>query len=183
MVAVRENASKIFDSAVQVEAGDRYTIIQTYNGDVYTFGLNENGKLGLDPETVEYALYPTKNNNISNVMLISAGTDHAVVSKTNGETYSWGTGTVGQLGNRELKDSYTPVMVGPYIVRTNERHIVLGKTDTYTLKAKTEYFNIIKEPKIGTTGVSKDTTVAKLSTLPDSDLTQMKLKKDIQHIK
>ena len=174
-VAMRKDASHLIDDAVAVEAGDRYTVVLTNTGDVYATGLNENGKLGIDVDTPN-VLMPVKNSNISGGMLISAGEDHCVVAKTNGETFAWGKGTPGSLGNREMKDSVLPVMVGPYVIRTNERHIVLGKTDTFTLKAKTEYFNIIDEPKIPMTGISKDTQVARISTLPDSELTEDEVK-------
>ena len=170
VVAIRKDENNIFENAVAVEAGDRYTLILDSNGDVYTTGLNENGKLGIDKETTNI-LTPIKNNNLSNVMLISVGDDHAVVALDNGTAYSWGKGEVGELGNRLVKNSVTPVMVGPYVIRANENHIVLGKTDEFVLKARCEYFNIIKEEKIPMTAISKNTQVARISNLSDDILT------------
>ena len=170
VVAVRRDANNIFEGAIAVEAGDRYTMILTEDGDVYETGLNESGRLGLDKTTIN-VLIPVKNANISDAMLISAGNDHAVIAKTDGTAYAWGKGDLGALGNRRTKDSITPEMVGPYVIRANERHIVLGKTDEFILKAKTDYFNIISEPKIPMTSISKNTQVARISELPDTYLT------------
>ena len=101
-------------------------------------------------------------------MLISAGNSHMVVAKKDGTAYSWGLNEVGQLGNRTIKNSITPVMVGEYIIRTNEKHIVEGKTDTFILKAYVDYFNIIKEEAIPITAQSKNNQVARVSALSNS---------------
>ena len=176
VVAVRKDASTIFEDAIAVEAGDRYTMILTSDGDVYATGLNENGRLGLSKVTLN-VLTPVKNTNISNVMLISGGNDHAVVAKTDGTTYAWGKGDLGALGNRRIKDSVTPEMVGPYVLRANEKHIVVGRTDEFVVKAKTDYFNIINEPKIPVTALSKNTQVARVSALADTALTEEEVKR------
>ena len=176
--AIRKNEQDIFEGITAIEAGDRYTILLKNDGTVYTCGANENGRLGISEEILDIAT-PEKNNNISDVMLISAGTNHAVVAKTNGETYSWGKGTSGELGNRKIKNSYTPVMVGPYIIRTDKRNITLGKTNTTEVKGYVDYFNILKEDIIDIGGISKNTQVARITKLnnEDSSLTEEEILK------
>ena len=168
VVAIRKDENNLLENITQIEAGDRYTLILTSDGSVYTSGLNENGKLGTDLETIS-VVTPIKNNNISNAMIISAGNDHAVVAKTDGSVYSWGKGNVGQLGNRLTKDSIIPVMVGQYIIRMDKKNIVLGKTDTEIVKAKVNYFNILKEDIIDINSISKNTQVARIRKLNDND--------------
>ena len=167
VVAIRKDENNLLENIVSVEAGDRYTIILTSDGSVYTTGLNENGKLGVDLSTIS-VVTPIKNNNITDAMLISAGNDHAVVAKKDGKVYSWGKGNVGQLGNRAMKDSVTPVMVGPYIIRTDKKNIVLGKMDSCIVKGRIDYFNILKEENIDISSISKNTQIARISKLNDN---------------
>ena len=117
--AMRKNSTDLFDNISAVEAGERYTVILTTDGKVYTVGINKNGEQGVDPSVTPDVSMPTQINGIDNVMLISAGYNHMVVAKTDGFAYSWGLNKVGQLGNRSMKNSLTPVMVGEYIVRAN----------------------------------------------------------------
>ncbi len=173
VVAIRKDENHVFEDVVAIEAGDRYTLIQTADGSVYTTGLNENGRLGLDLSTIN-VITPVKNTNISNVILISAGEDHAVVAKQDGTVYSWGKGTIGELGNRMMKDSVTPVMVGPYIIRTDKKNIVIGKNDSTIVKGYVDYFNILNKEVININSISKNTQVARVSnmTATEAELTE-----------
>jgi len=178
VVAIRKNELDIFTGIIAIEAGDRYTILLKDDGKVYTCGANENGRLGISEDILDIST-PQVNPNIQDVMLISAGTNHAVVVKTDGEAYSWGRGLTGELGNRTIKNSYIPVMVGPYIVRTDEKNLVLGKTDTKEIKGYVDYFNILKEDIIDINSISKNTQVARITKLAneESSLTEEEIEK------
>jgi alpha-tubulin suppressor-like RCC1 family protein len=53
---------------------------------------------------------PTQVTAISDVeTIIGTGRDHACVQKTNGETWCWGEGSAGELGDGACSDSLTPV--------------------------------------------------------------------------
>ncbi len=178
VVAIRKNEQDIFNGIIAIEAGDRYTILLKDDGKVYTCGANENGRLGISDDIHDIST-PQVNPNIQDVMLISAGTNHAVVVKTDGEAYSWGRGLTGELGNRTTKNSYIPVMVGPYIIRTDEKNLVLGKTDTKEIKGYVDYFNILNEDIIDINSISKNTQVARITKLAneDSSLTEDEIAK------
>jgi len=168
VVAIRKDENNLLENITAIEAGDRYTLIQTSDGSVYTTGLNENGRLGQDLSTIS-VITPAKNTNVSDVILISAGSNHAVVAKQDGTVYSWGKGTLGELGNRMMKDSINPVMVGPYIIRTDKKNIVLGKTDSTIVKGHVDYFNILNKEVIDINSISKNTQVARVNSVSNED--------------
>ncbi len=92
-----------------VAAGESHTC-GIIGSDLYCWGLNSNGQLGLgdsNPRTV-----PTKVVALDGktVTAVSAGTNHTCAI-ADGKVYCWGQGTSGQLGNGANNTSYTPVQV------------------------------------------------------------------------
>ncbi|XP_022104478.1 X-linked retinitis pigmentosa GTPase regulator-like, partial [Acanthaster planci] len=83
----------------QVSCGYYHTAIVTDEGKLYTFGENEFGKLGLNDDS-------DNSNTPQNVSLIkervsrvSCGNSHTAAVTDNGDVYTWGDGSSGQLGH------------------------------------------------------------------------------------
>ncbi|EKE19448.1 MAG: hypothetical protein ACD_9C00014G0001, partial [uncultured bacterium] len=81
------------------------------NGDVYAWGLNGYGQLGVG-DTVTKEI-PTKISTLSNVKAIGTGQYHSLaVVGDNGDVYAWGYNINNQLGNNSSTNSSVPVRVG-----------------------------------------------------------------------
>ena len=113
----------------QISAGANHMLALKENGEVYAWGLNSSGQLGISVssttssndaykkiyavsvltsveqgETTEYV-------NLSNVKQISAGADFSVVLTNDGEVYTFGISNYGQLGYGKTANSNVPVKV------------------------------------------------------------------------
>jgi len=64
-----------------ISCGDYHTIILTDKGDIYGFGANKYGQLGLDDD--DNVIFPTKLN-ISNVLSTSCGDNYSVINSRDG---------------------------------------------------------------------------------------------------
>lgn len=97
-------------SIVQVACGGHHTGALTAEGEVYTFGFDDDGRLGhnctghvLSPKQVE-ALAGT------HIRQISCGCWHSAALSTNDELYTWGSNKSGQLGHGHKKSVPFPQM-------------------------------------------------------------------------
>lgn len=98
----------------QVVQGSNYTLILKADGTVWGTGLNASGQLGngttvnkTKPERVRIS----SKEYLKDVIKISAGQDHAVALTKNGEVYTWGVNTYGELGNGTKTNSVYAVKV------------------------------------------------------------------------
>jgi len=94
----------------QVSAGGLHSIFLHTNGNVYSCGRSNYGQLGhgnssnkSTPTLIQYFA-----NNISQV---SAGDNHSIFLHTNGNVYSCGRGSKGQLGHGATGTYYTPKLI------------------------------------------------------------------------
>ena len=85
-----------------IAQGVDFTAVLKADGTVWTTGLNTSGQLG-DGTTVNKSRpVQVKINSkeyLSNIVKISAGTDHVIAVSKTGEVYTWGENDYGQLGN------------------------------------------------------------------------------------
>ena len=80
-----------------VYAGYANTFAITVNGELWAWGCNEYGQLGLGENSgIEYQYYPVKV--MDNVAQVSVGESHAMAIRRNGELWAWGCNEYGQLG-------------------------------------------------------------------------------------
>ena len=90
-------------------AGFSDSLILLENGDVYSFGYNGWGELGLGD--YDNRNTPTKINGLSNVKNIGTGAVHSLILLENGDVYSFGYNGYGQLGLGDYDDRNTPTLV------------------------------------------------------------------------
>jgi alpha-tubulin suppressor-like RCC1 family protein len=94
-----------------IAAGEGYSLALTESGEVYAWGWNEHGQLGLGDTAVR--LTPTKVPGLSAVKAIAAGFSHSLALTESGEVYAWGSNEHGQLGLGDTEDRLIPTKVGP----------------------------------------------------------------------
>jgi len=101
------------DNVKSIAAGHNFTLVLLNSGEVYSFGENIHGQLGLGhPESVGYnILTPTEIPGIGRVRSIGAGRYHAFIILENGDLYAFGLNDVWQLGLGDQKTRYVPTMV------------------------------------------------------------------------
>ncbi|MGN0106776.1 MAG: RCC1-like domain-containing protein, partial [Hominilimicola sp.] len=95
----------------QIDAGDNFVIALRANGDMYAWGDNTYGQLGLglgrlgsiDMKPQKITVTDSEGNAVK-FRKISAGPDFAMAIDTNGNLYTWGRNLNGQLGNGEIAD-------------------------------------------------------------------------------
>jgi alpha-tubulin suppressor-like RCC1 family protein len=87
-----------------ISAGENHTLATTDKGDIFSWGSNRFGQLGVgglgSGETGGGSLLPQKLENFkkSVVIAIAAGDSHSVCFTDNGELFAWGSNKEGQLG-------------------------------------------------------------------------------------
>lgn len=145
---VKTKDGNILENVTEISAGDKYSIVVTKDGKVYTFGNNNNQKLGISNDTeadgitkIEYA---TLKEDVEETMRVSAGYMHTAIYKNDGSVYTWGYGENGELGNSENFNYYSAQLVGKSIVETNTNNLVLQKGDSFDIDGWIEYFNLFE---------------------------------------
>ena len=130
---------KLFEdmNIVKVAAGNNFSMVLTLSGDVYTCGINSNGRLGLEgiegkhqiTEFEQMTWFSSKLIKISN---IAAGGKHAIAVSENEpvevpgtdefthrqRVYVWGSNFYYELGQgmRKKEDSEVPVLVDTRVI-------------------------------------------------------------------
>lgn len=171
VVAIRnENLTDVLRNIVEIEAGNGYTVVTLEDGRLIEFGSNQYGQLGTDEidETntarentcVTKLLAETK----EKILKIDAGSSHVAIALQNGNVYTWGLGTDGQLGNAENNNKTETQLVGKNIIEVNTNNLLLNENQTFNLEAKTTYFNLLQDIKGELSYESKDESVVKVNT-------------------
>jgi len=94
-----------------VACGDSHTMVITGSGEVFSFGRNQNGQLGLG--TRIDCMLPTKIAAMKGheAVSIACGAEHTVACTSAGKTFAWGWGLYGNLGHGDNKDRLHPTEV------------------------------------------------------------------------
>eukprot|EP00352_Strombidinopsis_acuminata_P002180 CAMPEP_0176379636 /NCGR_PEP_ID=MMETSP0126-20121128/30504_1 /TAXON_ID=141414 ORGANISM="Strombidinopsis acuminatum, Strain SPMC142" /NCGR_SAMPLE_ID=MMETSP0126 /ASSEMBLY_ACC=CAM_ASM_000229 /LENGTH=112 /DNA_ID=CAMNT_0017742507 /DNA_START=1063 /DNA_END=1401 /DNA_ORIENTATION=- len=91
----------------EVSCGYGHTIAITQYGQMYTWGNNDSGQLGLGDDVPECVRRPVLNPYLSSVSKAYAGNEHTVALNRVQDLYVWGSG--GQLGlNKDMTNKTTP---------------------------------------------------------------------------
>lgn len=81
------------------------------SGDVFSWGSNAYGKLGLGKSVLRQMPYPMKIRGLSHVQKIRCGTNHCLALTTKGGVFAWGSGENGELGSGKYLNEYTPAKI------------------------------------------------------------------------
>lgn len=95
----------------QIACGDSHCLAVTVDGEVQSWGRNQNGQLGLG--TTEDSLVPQKIQAFQGVSIkmVAAGAEHTAAVTEDGELYGWGWGRYGNLGLGDRNDRLVPEKV------------------------------------------------------------------------
>ncbi|CAK9805685.1 Secretion-regulating guanine nucleotide exchange factor [Anthophora quadrimaculata] len=87
-----------------VSCGQHHTIVVTKDRNLYAFGDNKHGQLGLDTDTISKTSSPIKLSNFQSQLPIKihSGWSH-VIALNDGQIFCWGRNTYGQLGIADLQ--------------------------------------------------------------------------------
>ncbi|EME30000.1 Probable E3 ubiquitin-protein ligase HERC1 [Galdieria sulphuraria] len=106
----------IFDDAnlaiSQLACGDRHCLVRTESGDVYTWGSNEFGQLGIGRYNEIYSS-PVLLTSLAGMMVtfVAAGDRHSAAVTNTGSLFTWGCGAEGQCGHGDYNDCDMPFLV------------------------------------------------------------------------
>jgi hypothetical protein len=99
----------------KVTAGAFHCLALDSDGIIYIWEFNDKGKLGNGitgtSSNIPVAVSTSGLLNGKIISQISAGFDHSLVLDSEGNLYSWGNNTYGELGNGNNSDSNVPVLV------------------------------------------------------------------------
>ncbi|OMJ88475.1 hypothetical protein SteCoe_9604 [Stentor coeruleus] len=100
------------ENIIRVAAGYSHSLALTEEGQVYSFGSAENGKLGqgLVNSTVIFSI-PTLISGLNDIFHISCGCTHSLAINKKKALYLWGAGWNGQLGNGKKDTIYDPSLM------------------------------------------------------------------------
>ncbi|KAL2347162.1 hypothetical protein Fmac_001162 [Flemingia macrophylla] len=86
---------------VQISAGYNHSCAVTVDGELYMWGKNTNGQLGLGKRAPNIVPLPTKVEYLDgiNIKMAALGSEHSVAISDGGEAFSWGMGMSGRLGH------------------------------------------------------------------------------------
>ncbi|KAL3630244.1 Ultraviolet-B receptor uvr8 [Castilleja foliolosa] len=92
----------------QIACGDSHCLAVTMEGEVQSWGRNQNGQLGLG--TTDDSLVPRKIEAFQgiSVKMVAAGAEHTAAVTEDGELYGWGWGRYGNLGLGDRDDRLVP---------------------------------------------------------------------------
>ncbi|XP_073144915.1 ultraviolet-B receptor UVR8-like isoform X1 [Henckelia pumila] len=95
----------------QIACGDSHCLAVTMEGEVQSWGRNQNGQLGLG--NTEDSLVPRKIEAFQgiSIKMVAAGAEHTAAVTEDGELYGWGWGRYGNLGLGDRDDRLVPGIV------------------------------------------------------------------------
>ncbi|XP_059410596.1 probable E3 ubiquitin-protein ligase HERC3 [Carassius carassius] len=97
---------------IQIACGDHHSVALTNDGQVFVWGENSHGQLGLRKD---HPSSPSAQHvqSLSGVPLaqISAGGDHSFVLSLSGVVFGWGKNSAGQLGLGDTTDRHVPTIL------------------------------------------------------------------------
>ena len=94
-----------------VAMGQHHALCLEDGGAVYSLGRQEYGRLGLGEGGTD-ATVPTILPQIQDCVEVACGTTVSYAVTADGDCYSWGMGTNGQLGTGDDEDKFEPVKMG-----------------------------------------------------------------------
>ena len=112
VVADRTPVRIISSGAKSVAAGFAHSLVLKQDGTVLGFGRNTVGQVGQSSGT-SYAKLPTPISGLSDIRLISAGTDSSFAIDQAGQLRSWGYNAYGELLLGYASPSSSPAVYGP----------------------------------------------------------------------
>lgn len=97
--APNENPKSIMQGVRLASAGNQHSLVVKEDGTLWSFGLNYHGQLGDETNSRTYIGNPIPQHVKTGVQSVAAGAYHSLAVLNNGELWSFGNNTYGQLGS------------------------------------------------------------------------------------
>lgn len=117
-------------TARQIAAGGSHALVLLDNGDVYAWGGNDSGQLGVGD--LLFRSVPLKVSLPRPAIAVAAGRSHSLALLDDGRVFSWGSNSLGQLGNNTREASYSPVaslIVNVTQIAAGSNHVLALRAD------------------------------------------------------
>ena len=98
------------ERVVKITCGKNFTVALTVTGNVYAWGNNDLGQLGIS-KADRCTELPTRLSTVAEVVDIAAGDLHVLALTRSGQVYSWGNGADGQLGHSNTANQFAPKLI------------------------------------------------------------------------
>ncbi|XP_071543496.1 secretion-regulating guanine nucleotide exchange factor [Panulirus ornatus] len=118
--------------------GWAHSIALSQSGQVWVWGSNSHGQLGLPKDEVPFTSLPICLD-LTNVVSVSAGLRHTAAATRDGRAYTWGQGHRGQLGHIDSEGQLVKQQPTPRVVDHIEGKVLsvaCGQNTTYALTAE-----------------------------------------------
>jgi hypothetical protein len=110
-----------FDHVVAIAAADSHTVAVRSDGNVWSWGSNLAGQLGIEQGT-DHVLSPVRTPGISGVVSIAAAGVQSFAIMPDGSIWSWGGNATGALGNGTTRDGFSPSPVTDFLFFDDPDH-------------------------------------------------------------
>ena len=121
----------------QVSCGLNFTVCLADNGDLYSFGCNDCGQLGLG--NTENYFSPKKIETITDIQFVECGSTFSFCKSNNNEIFCWGSNSKSQLGIGNTINQHLPYKCIDY--PDNVVNIKCGDNHTLVLTSNQEVFS------------------------------------------
>ncbi|KAM0841621.1 hypothetical protein ACQ4PT_058890 [Festuca glaucescens] len=93
--------SGFHDRVVEISAGNHHSCAVTADGELFIWGKNSSGQLGLGKSAGKIVSTPRKVDYLADVRvkMVALGSDHSIAVTEEGEALSWGAAGAGRLGH------------------------------------------------------------------------------------
>jgi alpha-tubulin suppressor-like RCC1 family protein len=134
--------SGFLTDVIKISAGSEHNLAIKNDNTVRAWGWNNNGQLGDDTDVNRFTPIRVTGEEgdgyLDNVIDIATGYMHSMALKSDGTVYSWGSNSMGQLGNSTTENSSTPIQVigeGGYGFLSDVIAIACGDEHSIALKS------------------------------------------------
>ncbi|KAK8398901.1 hypothetical protein O3P69_004178 [Scylla paramamosain] len=127
-----ESIQHIVIRKVAVNSGGKHCLALTADGDVYSWGEGDDGKLGHGNKSPYDRPRLIETLQGKGVVEIACGGAHSAAITSSGELYTWGKGRYGRLGHGDSEDQFRPKLVEA-LVGYRVIDVACGSGDAQTL--------------------------------------------------
>ncbi len=122
----------------EICCGHSHTLVTNVFGQVFSWGNNENGQLGLGDSAPKFVRKPVLIQNLMNIAKISAGHEHSLAVSKSSELFLWGCG--GLTGHGHLNQVNIPTKLD-FFAKTKISSAVCGGLHTIVITKDGETYS------------------------------------------
>lgn len=112
VLTLLESIQHVLIKKLSVNSGGKHCLALTSDGDVFSWGEGEDGKLGHGTKTCCDRPRVIETLRGKDIVDVAAGGAHSACISARGELYTWGKGRYGRLGHGDGEDQLKPKLVG-----------------------------------------------------------------------